>query len=61
MAQIAEQSPVLDGDDRLGGEVRDQRDLLVVEWTNFLAKNRDGTNQRTFFQHRHVEDAPIAP
>ena len=29
LAQLLEQARVLDGDDRLGGEVRDQLDLLI--------------------------------
>ena len=36
-AQFVEQPRVLNGDDGLGGEVRDQLDLLVGEGTNFLA------------------------
>ena len=37
LAQFVEQPRVLDGDDRLGGEVLDQFDLLVGERANFLA------------------------
>ena len=37
LAQLREQSRVFDGDDRLRGEIRQQLDLLVGEWTNFLA------------------------
>ena len=36
-AQFAEQPRVLDGDHRLGGEVRDQLDLLVGERADLLA------------------------
>ena len=36
-AQFVEQPRVLDGDDGLGGEARDQRDLLIGKGTNFLA------------------------
>ena len=39
-AQLVEQPRVLDGDDGLGGEVRDQRDLLVGERANLLPVNR---------------------
>ena len=37
LAQLGKQPRILDGDDGLGGEVLDQRDLLVSKWTNFLA------------------------
>ena len=42
MAQFVEQPRVLDGDDGLRGEVRDQRDLLVGERLNFLPEYNDG-------------------
>ena len=38
--QLVEQPRILDGDDRLGGEVLDQFDLLVGEGTNLLAVKR---------------------
>ena len=41
LPQFVEQPRVLDGDDGLGGEVLHQRDLLVGEWPNFLAVDRD--------------------
>jgi hypothetical protein len=37
LPQLVEQSRILDGDDRLAGEVRDQINLLVGEWSDFLA------------------------
>ena len=37
LAQLVEQPRVLDGDDRLGGEVLHQFDLLVGEWPHLLA------------------------
>src|SRR6516225_2993076 len=40
-AQLVEQPRVLDGDYRLGREVRDQFDLLVGKWTHLGAINRD--------------------
>ena len=44
LAQLVEQPRVLDGDDGLGGEVRDQLDLLIGERTDFLAVDDDGTD-----------------
>jgi hypothetical protein len=37
LAQLIQQPRVLDGDDRLTGEVRHERDLFVGKRTNFLA------------------------
>ena len=37
LTQFVEQPRVLDGDDGLGGEVLDQRDLLVGKGSHFLA------------------------
>ena len=39
-AQLVEQPRVLDGDDRLGGEILDQLDLLVGERADLLAVDR---------------------
>ena len=44
-AQLVEQAGVLDGDDGLGGEVRDQLDLLVGERAHLLAVDGDGADQ----------------
>jgi hypothetical protein len=44
-AQFSEQPRVLDGDDGLGGETLQQRDLLVREWTNFLAVDAKEANK----------------
>ena len=41
---------VLDGDDRLGGEVLDQLDLLVGKRTNFLAEDADEAEEFITFQ-----------
>src|SRR5262245_55315547 len=54
-AQLVEQARVLDGDDGLRGEIREQRDLLVGEETNFLAKDVDDSNRRVVLEHRHNE------
>jgi hypothetical protein len=42
-----EQPRVLDGDDGLGGEVRNQSDLLVGKRPHFRAIDRDGADQLT--------------
>ena len=58
--QLLEQPDVLDGDDRLVGERRDQRDLLVRERRDFLAIHRDGADGLPLTQHgdgEHGSDA----
>ena len=45
LAQLVEQAGVLDGDDGLGGEVRDQLDLLVGERPHLLAIDGDRADQ----------------
>ena len=37
----------------LGREARDQRDLLVDKWTNFLTNDCDNSNDFVIFKHRH--------
>ena len=53
LAQFVEQPRVLDGDHRLGGEVRDELDLLVGERSYLLAINPDRADQLIVFEHRH--------
>ena len=60
LAQLVQQPRILNGDDGLGGKVRDQLDLLVGEGTNFLAGQGEGANQFAFFQHRHGDECPYA-
>ncbi len=60
LAQLVEQPRVLDGDDRLIGEILHQLDLLVGERPHFLAVDDDNANQLVFLEHRHGEDSPIA-
>src|SRR5215831_5656570 len=45
--QLVEQARVLDGDDRLAGEVLDQLDLLVSERAHLLTIDGDRTDQLT--------------
>ena len=54
-AQLVEQAGVLDGDDGLGGEVRDQLDLLVGERPHLLAVDGDGADKFVLLEHRHGE------
>src|SRR5262249_35429549 len=44
LAQLVEQARVLDGDDGLTRETCEQRDLLVGEGPDFLAKNGDDSD-----------------
>jgi hypothetical protein len=50
LAQLVEQSGVLDGDNRLGGEILDQLDVLIRKRTHLLAIDDNGPNQLLFFQ-----------
>src|SRR6516162_10638408 len=60
LTQLVEQPCVLDGDHGLGGEVRDQRDLLVGEWLNFLPEYNDGADQHIVSKHWHCNDGSRA-
>ena len=53
LAQLVEQARVLDGDDGLGGEARQQLDLPIGERANLLALDADGADQLAVFEHRH--------
>jgi len=50
-AQFIEQPRVLDGDNGLGGEVCKQLDLLVGEWADFPAIDRDRTDEFVILEH----------
>ena len=60
LAQLVEQAGVLDGDDGLGGEVRDQLDLLVGERPHLLAIDGDHADQLALLEHRHHENGARA-
>ena len=60
LAQFIKQPRVLDGDDGLGGEVRDKLDLLLSERTDFLAVDGDETDQNIFPEHRDRKHGAIA-
>src|SRR5262249_47779368 len=55
-----EQSRVLDGDDGLGSEVLYQLNLLVGEWADFLAIDRNSADQFIVFEHWHHENGASA-
>src|SRR5262249_59168458 len=50
-AQFVEQARILDGDDRLRGEVLQQFDLLVGERAHLLAVDGDRSNELVLFEH----------
>ena len=54
LAQFAEQPRVLDGDNGLCGEVRQQFDLLIGEWLNILPINNDPTHYLIVPEHRNA-------
>src|SRR5262249_43727702 len=60
LAQLVEQPRVLDSDDGLGGEIRQQLDLLVSKRLNFLTREIDSSDQLILFEHRDRNYRPIA-
>src|SRR5262249_52111496 len=56
LPQFVEQASVLDGDDRLGREVRDQFDLLVGKGADLLAIDGDHADQLVLIKHRHGDE-----
>jgi hypothetical protein len=56
LAQLTEQSRVLNGDDGLRSEILHQLDLLVGERPYLLAINHDRADQFTFLEHRHSQE-----
>src|SRR5215469_15130128 len=49
LAQLVEQPRVLDGDDRLRGEVFNEFNLLTSEWPHLLAVDSDRPDQLILF------------
>src|SRR5262249_2594327 len=49
---------VLNGDDRLCGEILNQLDLLVGEWLHFGAIDGNSPEEVVFFHHRNDYHAP---
>jgi hypothetical protein len=56
LAQLVQQSRVLDGDHRLGGEILDHLDLLGGEGADLLPVDGDGADQLFVPDHRHGRD-----
>jgi hypothetical protein len=52
-AQLVEEAGVLDGDDGLSGEVRNQFNLLFGKWPYFLAVDADSTDELIVLEHGH--------
>ena len=55
LAQLSEQSRILDGDHGLSGKILHQLDLLVSERPNLLPIDADGADQHIVLQHWHVD------
>src|SRR5262249_4723083 len=60
LAQLVEQPRVLNGDDRLAGEVGDQFDLLFGEGTHLLSQDINRADQLVLLEHRNGKHASIA-
>ena len=56
LAQLVEQPRILDGDDGLGGEVSEQRNLLFGKRPHLLPVNSDGSDQFSLFEHGHQKE-----
>ena len=60
LAQLIEQARILDGYNRLCGEIRNELNLLVAECEDLLPINTDDADQLVLFEHRHRHDRPVA-
>ena len=60
MAQFVKQPSVFNCDDRLGGKVLYQFDLLVGERAHFLSVHVNRANELTFLEHWHTNMGPYA-
>ena len=58
LSQFAEQPRILDGDDRLGGEILHQLNLLVGKRPDFLAVDGDSPHQCAILDHGHINRGP---
>ena len=61
LAQLCQQPRVLNCDDRLAGEARYQRDLLVRKGSDLVARQSEGADQFVFLQHWDNEEGTNAP
>src|SRR5262249_23705364 len=55
LAQLAEQSRVLNGDDGLGGESRHEFYLLLGKWVHLISREREDTDRAPLTQERYAE------
>jgi len=60
LAQLVEESGVLDRDDGLRRKVLHQGNLLVSEWANLLPIESNATDSLALLEHRHVNNSPSA-
>ena len=60
LAQFVEQPRVLDGNDRLRGEILHQLDLLFAERPHLLSVDDDGADQFIVLKHGHGQLRPPA-
>src|SRR6516165_9515535 len=60
LAQLVEQARVLDGDDGLIGEAREQSYLLVAERPHLLTVDAERANHPFLLEHRHDKKSPCA-
>src|SRR4029434_2966398 len=55
LPQLAEQAGILDGDDGLRGEIRNQGDLLVGERPHLLAVDGNRADELVVLEHWYVD------
>src|SRR6516164_882593 len=60
LPQFAEQTGVLHRNDRLSGEVLQQRDLLFGKWAGLMAEDSDRAQELVIFAQRHPNTSPDA-
>ena len=60
VAQFVEQPDILDGDDGLAREIRDQLDLLLAEWAHLSAVDGDRPDQLVLLEHRYGDQCADA-
>jgi hypothetical protein len=58
---LGQEPRVLDGDDRLVGEVLEQLNLFGAERSHFGAVDKDGANQCAILQHRDANGRSCSP
>ncbi len=58
LAQFPEQTRVLNGDNRLSGEIAQQLNLLVAERPDLLSIDPDCADQLGVLKHRYNDNCP---